>query len=75
MMRLTLVLVLPLIVAACSSEERQEERKKIVEDIHQPLNKAKAVEQQILDSAANQLHQIDQIDQIQEAPNPELGSE
>lgn len=52
-----------LLVGGCSSstEDRKEARKEVVDSVHQPLDKAKGVEQQILDNAAEQRKQVDDL--------------
>ncbi len=55
------VLVMTILLAACSAsnEDEKEQRKEIVDAVHQPLEKAKAVEQIILDGDAEQRKQMD----------------
>lgn len=62
MKNLITVLVLAMLSMACSSsstENKQEEANDLADAGHQPLDKAKAVEQQIFDSAAQQRREID----------------
>ena len=54
-------LLLTTFLAGCSSsaEDNQQPQRKPAKAVHQPLDKAKGVEQQILDNAAEQRKQID----------------
>ena len=55
------VLVLTSLLTSCSSstEDDKQSQKEVVDAVHQPLDKAKAVEQQIFDNTAEQLKQVD----------------
>ena len=55
------LLLLTSLLTGCSSstEDDKQKQKEVVDAIHRPLDKAKAVEQQILDNAAEQRKQVD----------------
>ena len=55
------VLISLMLLVGCSSstDEREKERKEIVDSVHEPLDKAKGLEQQILDNASDQRKQLD----------------
>ena len=57
------VLVLTSLLTSCSSstEDDKQSQKEVVDAVHQPLDKAKAVEQQIFDNAAEQRKQVDDL--------------
>jgi len=48
-------------VACTPSDEVVEEQKQVVDSVHQPLDKAKGLEQQVLDNATTQRKQIDDL--------------
>jgi len=57
---LNVLISLTLLVGCSSStDEREKERKEIVDSVHEPLDKAKGLEQQILDNASDQRKQLD----------------
>ena len=55
--------ILAMLLAGCSSssDDEKERRKDIVDALRQPLEKAKAVEQKIFDSDAEQRKQLDDL--------------
>ncbi|MDD2758705.1 MAG: hypothetical protein PHH11_00265 [Methylomonas sp.] len=62
MKRLISVLIMAMLLTACSSSSDEKEREKeVVDAVHQPLEKAKDVEQQIFDSDARQRKQMDDL--------------
>ncbi len=57
------VVAMAIWLVACSSsnDDEREQRKEIVDAVHQPLDKAKSVEQIILDNDAEQRKQLDDL--------------
>ena len=63
MKHLITVLALATLSIACSSssEDSKEADKEVADAVHQPLEKAKGVEQQIFENAAKQRRQVDDL--------------
>jgi len=60
-MKLMISVLLIASFAACSSSTEDTQKKQTVDAVHQPLEKAQAVEKQLLDRAAEQRKQADDL--------------